>query len=89
MLKRIAALTFIFVCTSFAWIVLGTTIFHRTYSSNAHLRGLVASIWGGPHEQHPPSATTAMAPFSPGTHQDRGRHRFGASAEGTALVQHL
>ena len=65
MLKRIAALIFIFVCTSFAWIVLGTTIFHRTYSSNTHLRGRVASIWGGPHEQHPPSATTASGGILP------------------------
>jgi hypothetical protein len=65
MLKRIAALIFIFVCTSFAWIVLGTTIFHRTYASNAHLRGRVASIWGGPHEQHPPSATTASGAVLP------------------------
>lgn len=57
MLKRLAALVFIFVCTSVAWAILGATIFSRTYSLDSDLRGRVASTWGAPHEQTPPTAT--------------------------------
>ena len=57
MTRRIAAIVFIFLCTAFAWAVLGTTIFHRTYSSDSALRGRVASAWGAPQEQSPPTAT--------------------------------
>ncbi len=56
MVKRIAALVFIFVCTSAAWAILGATIFARTESSRKALRGSVVSSWGAPHEQAPPSA---------------------------------
>ncbi len=56
MFKRIAAITFIFLCTSVAWMILGTTIFSRSYSSKAGLRGRVVSAWGAPQEQTPPSA---------------------------------
>jgi len=56
MVKRIAAIVFIFVCTSFAWAILGATIFTRTYESDAQLKGRVASTWGAPHEQSPPTA---------------------------------
>lgn len=57
MIKRIAAITFIFVCTTIAWGILGTTIFSRTYSSKNKLRDQVVAIWGAPHEQQPPTAT--------------------------------
>ena len=32
MVKRIAAIAFIFICTAIAWGILGGTIFSRTYS---------------------------------------------------------
>ncbi len=57
MLKRIAAILFIFLCTTVAWAILGSTIFYRTYSSNSELRGRVASTWGAPQQQSPPTAT--------------------------------
>ncbi len=57
MLKRIAAIGFIFVCTAIAWAILASTIFYRTYSSDSDLRGKVASSWGTPQEQAPPTAT--------------------------------
>jgi len=57
MFRHIAALVFIFGCTSLAWIILGATIFQRTYSANNSLRGSVVSTWGAPQEQLPPSAT--------------------------------
>ena len=56
MTKRIAALVFIFACTSAAWMILGATIFSRTYSSDSDLKERVASIWGSPQRQTPPTA---------------------------------
>ncbi|HEX9763720.1 MAG TPA: inner membrane CreD family protein [Candidatus Acidoferrales bacterium] len=56
MIIRIAAIVFILLCTSVAWGILGTTIFHRTYDTDARLRDQVVSIWGAPHEQTPPTA---------------------------------
>ncbi|HYL68677.1 MAG TPA: inner membrane CreD family protein [Candidatus Limnocylindria bacterium] len=57
MTKRIAAIGFIFLCTAFGWAILASTIFYRTYSSDSQLRGKVASSWGAPQEQCPPTAT--------------------------------
>ena len=58
MIKRILAIGLIFVCTSIAWAILGSTIFYRTYSSDAQqLRASVASSWGTPQEQTPPTAS--------------------------------
>jgi inner membrane protein involved in colicin E2 resistance len=57
MVKKIAALIFIFLCTSLAWMILGGTIVSRTNSSDRALSGRVASNWGSPQEQTPPSAT--------------------------------
>jgi hypothetical protein len=59
MIKRIAALCFIFVCTSVAWIALGANVFYRTYSSGSNLRGRVESIWGGSQQQRPAYAIGA------------------------------
>jgi hypothetical protein len=56
MVKRIAAILFIFACTGIAWGVLGATIFSRTYSSDDRLKGRVVSTWGAPHRQRPPAA---------------------------------
>jgi inner membrane protein involved in colicin E2 resistance len=57
MVKRIAAIAFIFVCASVAWAILGATIFARTYDSNAVAEDRVESLWGAPHNQAPPTAT--------------------------------
>ncbi len=58
MIKRIAALAFIFVCTSIAWIILGVTIFARTDSPlSSELESRVAKSWGTAQEQAPPTAT--------------------------------
>jgi hypothetical protein len=56
MARHIAALVFIFACTTLAWMILGSTIFMRTHSSSQTLGGRVASTWGTPHEQSPPTA---------------------------------
>ena len=58
MSRRIAVIVVIFVCTTVAWSILGTTIFNRTYSFDESLKNRVASIWGAPHVQKPPTATS-------------------------------
>lgn len=57
MIKRIAAITFIFLCTAVAWAILGATIFQRTYSSDSSFESRVTSTWGAPQNQTPPSAS--------------------------------
>src|SRR5438045_4795160 len=57
MIKRIAAITFIFLCTSVAWAILGATIFQRTYDSGSASDTRVASTWGAPQNQQPPVAS--------------------------------
>lgn len=55
--KRIAAIVAIFLCTTVAWEILGSTILYRTYGSDYSLRSHVVSSWGAPHEQTPPVAS--------------------------------
>ncbi len=58
MIKRIAALTFIFACTSVAWMILGATIFARTDSpTSSDLKSRVAASWGTQQTQSPPTAS--------------------------------
>src|SRR5215212_9719614 len=61
MLKRIVAIAFIFLCASAAWMVLGATVFSRTYDSDQQLEGQVTSLWGAPQSQSPPAATAEHA----------------------------
>ncbi len=56
MLRRILAIVFIFACTSVAWFVLGATIFARGENFGSGLKERVASTWGTPQVQMPPSA---------------------------------
>src|SRR5258708_38476326 len=55
MIKRIAAIIAIFVCTAVAWAILGSTIFYRTYNAESGLTGRVASTWGAPQGKAPPA----------------------------------
>lgn len=57
MIKRIVAIVFIFLCASTAWIILGSTIFSRTYSFDSALENRVVSTWGAPQNQSPPTAS--------------------------------
>jgi hypothetical protein len=57
LIKHIAAIAFIYVCTTIAWMILGGTIESRTGNSSDQLQGRVASTWGTPQVQSPPSAT--------------------------------
>jgi inner membrane protein involved in colicin E2 resistance len=56
MIKRIAAITFIFLCTTVAWAILGATIFQRTYDLGSFSENRVVSTWGAPQNQTPPNA---------------------------------
>lgn len=56
MVKRIIAIAIIYLFTTVAWMVLGATIFSRTYSLDDRLNSKVASTWGSEHNQTPPSA---------------------------------
>ena len=57
MLKRIAAITFIFFCTTFGWAILGSTIYYRSSVPVEALRNSVNNTWGVAQEQKPPSAS--------------------------------
>ena len=57
MFKRIAAILIIFVFTAIAWLILGSTIFSRTFDAESGLSGRVASSWGAPQCQAPPLLT--------------------------------
>lgn len=75
-IKRIAALTFIFVCTTMAWIILGATIFARTDSPQASdLKSRVAASWGTGQTQSPPTATYSYEVVSK-IQTDKGTERI-------------
>ncbi len=57
MTRKIIAITFIFICASIAWAILGATIFARTYDSGAVSSERVASTWGTQQNQGPPVAS--------------------------------
>jgi inner membrane protein involved in colicin E2 resistance len=54
MVRQILAIALILIGTSVAWIILGTTIFARTYDVGSDLTSRVESTWGAPEEQAPP-----------------------------------
>ena len=58
MTQRIVAIIAILLCTTLAWVILGGTIFARTYSAGRNLTDQVATIWGAPQKQYAPLATT-------------------------------
>lgn len=73
MIRQIAALIFIFICTTIAWMILGATISSRTYSSNEQLQGHVASTWGTPQEQAPPTAAYTITQLKNVTREENGK----------------
>jgi inner membrane protein involved in colicin E2 resistance len=84
MVKRIAAIVFIFVCASVAWAVLGGTVFSRTYSSNEKSGDRVASTWGAPQNQSPPAASFAQVNTKEEESTENGKrivHRFEEKAD--------
>ena len=54
MLYRIAAIGFIFACTSVAWIILAQVVSHRTHQQDTKLKAAVGQLWGIPQSQRAP-----------------------------------
>jgi inner membrane protein involved in colicin E2 resistance len=73
LLRQIAALTFIFLCTTVAWIILASTILYRTHNSDEQLKGRVGSTWGTTQEQAPPTAAYVKTEIVPSTTIENGR----------------
>ena len=73
MIRQLAALIFIFFCTTIAWMILGGTLSSRTSSSNEQLQGHVASTWGAPQEQHPPTAVYSVTETRSVKEEDHGK----------------
>ncbi len=73
MIRHIAALIFIFLCTTLAWVILGSTILYRTHGSDEQLKGHVGSTWGTTQEQAPPAATYTKTEIVPTSIIDNGR----------------
>lgn len=55
MIKRLIAILFIYVCTAFAWIILGSTVLLRTESQDQKMKGAVSQLWGTTQTQQAPS----------------------------------
>lgn len=55
MLKKVLAIALIFICTSIAWMILGGTLFARTYVADSSLKHRVQRIWGDPQVQTAPT----------------------------------
>ena len=73
MLRQILALAFIFLCTTIAWMILGSTISSRTYGANQQLQGHVSSTWGTSQEQSPPTAHYTVAEPTSSTTVENGK----------------
>jgi hypothetical protein len=56
--RNLLAIIAIFICTAIAWAILGSSIGARTQEAGEGLGPRVASTWGAPQQQTPPSATT-------------------------------
>jgi hypothetical protein len=57
MIKRIAGVVLVFIATTFAWVVLGTTVAVRTSTQDGSLRSEVGQLWGSPQRQKAPSVS--------------------------------
>ncbi len=63
MTRNVLPIIAILLCTSVGWAILGGTIMNRSYSAGSGLGDRVASTWGGPQEQTPPTAfSTKIVP---------------------------
>lgn len=54
--RTIRALAFIFICTSLAWVILGSVTSLRTYDQDTKLREAVGKLWGTSQKQRAPEA---------------------------------
>jgi hypothetical protein len=52
--RRIAALVFIFICATVAWVVLGSVTSYRTREQDQKLKRAVGELWGSVQKQEAP-----------------------------------
>ena len=57
MVPRLAAIAFIYICTTVAWLILGATVFVRSDEQGSSLKQRVSQIWGSVQTQKAPGAT--------------------------------
>ena len=57
MVKKMTAITLIYLTAAFAWISLGGSINHRTYSTDDRLHDAVSALWGDTQTQLSPEMT--------------------------------
>ncbi|OGC43804.1 hypothetical protein A2Y85_01140 [candidate division WOR-3 bacterium RBG_13_43_14] len=55
MKKHIGSLVFIFICTSIAWMILGSATSVRTHEQDSTLRNAVGQLWGTIQSQQAPN----------------------------------
>src|SRR5262245_60103279 len=60
--RNVVAIIAIFLCTTFAWMILGLSIVARTDDSRSGLGPQVESTWGQPQQQLQPVAFKTVAP---------------------------
>jgi hypothetical protein len=75
MAKRLAAIIVIFLATTVAWVILGSTILARTYSFGNNLKDKVASTWGTRQEQKPATAWYLRESTRTEDYQENGQKR--------------
>ncbi|HJY88889.1 MAG TPA: inner membrane CreD family protein [Candidatus Acidoferrum sp.] len=73
MIKRILAIAVIFLGTTAAWCILGSTIFLRTASTTSSLSGRVASTWGDTQEQTQPDIHYLIEHLETVTSEEKGK----------------
>jgi inner membrane protein involved in colicin E2 resistance len=73
MIKRILAIAVIFLGTTAAWCILGSTIFLRTESTTSSLSGRVASTWGDTQEQTQPDIHYFIEHTETVTSEEKGK----------------
>lgn len=55
--RRLLAIIFIFICSSVAWIILGTTVVVRTHEQDTKLKRAVGRLWGNAQRQEAPTVS--------------------------------
>ena len=59
--SRLTAILFIFCCCTFAWLVLGVSVGHRTGEYDHMLEAEVMRLWGGRHVAMPARCWSASS----------------------------
>ncbi len=65
MSRHVFAIAAIFLCSALGWFILGATVEARTNAATNGLSPRVASSWGSPQVQAPPTAISARPSISP------------------------